>query len=69
MSPRGLSSCPAPQDALPAVTAPGPRCGRCAQPLTLVVQVYCPLEGSPFHRLLYVFACARRGCNDNQTRR
>lgn len=55
-------------DALPAVTAPGPRCDRCAQPLALVVQVYCPLEGSPFHRLLYVFACARRDCSDNQTR-
>ncbi|XP_052568271.1 programmed cell death protein 2-like isoform X2 [Peromyscus californicus insignis] len=49
-------------DALPAVTAPGPRCGGCAEPLALVVQVYCPLEGSPFHRLLHVFACARPGC-------
>ncbi|XP_051017854.1 programmed cell death protein 2-like [Acomys russatus] len=49
-------------DSLPAVPAPGPRCGRCAQPLALVVQVYCPLQGSPFHRLLHVFACARPGC-------
>ncbi|KAM7339864.1 programmed cell death protein 2-like [Alexandromys fortis] len=55
-------------DALPAVTAPGPQCGRCAQPLALVVQVYCPLEGSPFHRLLHVFACARPGCGDGGTR-
>ncbi|XP_041510000.1 programmed cell death protein 2-like isoform X2 [Microtus oregoni] len=55
-------------DALPAVTAPGPQCGRCAQPLALVVQVYCPLEGSPFHRLLHVFACARPGCGDAGTR-
>lgn len=69
VSPRGLSSCPALQDALPAVTTPGPLCDHCAQPLPLVVQVYCPLEGSPFHRLLYVFACARQGCGDSQTRR
>ncbi|KAL1769389.1 programmed cell death protein 2-like [Sigmodon hispidus] len=55
-------------DALPAVPAPGPRCGRCAEPLVLVVQVYCPLEGSPFHRLLHVFACARPRCNDCGTR-
>lgn len=55
-------------DALPAVTTPGPQCSRCAQPLTLVVQVYCPLDGSPFHRLLYVFACARPGCGNSQTR-
>ncbi|XP_040591447.1 programmed cell death protein 2-like isoform X2 [Mesocricetus auratus] len=55
-------------DALPAVAAPGPRCGRCAQPLALVVQVYCPLEGSPFHRLLHVFVCARPACGDRGTR-
>ncbi|XP_028610024.1 programmed cell death protein 2-like [Grammomys surdaster] len=55
-------------DALPAVSTPGPRCDRCAQPLSLVVQLYCPLEGSPFHRLLFVFACARPGCGDSQTR-
>ncbi|KAF0884563.1 PDD2L protein, partial [Crocuta crocuta] len=49
-------------DALPVVGAPRPVCGRCRQPLALVVQVYCPLEGSPFHRLLYVFACPRPRC-------
>lgn len=53
-----------PQDALPAVAAPGPACERCGQPLALVVQVNCPLEGSPFHRLLHVFACARPRCGD-----
>ncbi|XP_051063257.1 programmed cell death protein 2-like [Phodopus roborovskii] len=37
-------------------------------PLALVVQVYCPLEGSPFHRLLHVFACGRPGCGDRGTR-
>nr|XP_045010396.1 programmed cell death protein 2-like isoform X2 [Jaculus jaculus] len=49
-------------DALPAVAAPRPACGTCRRPLALIVQVYCPLEGSPFHRLLHVFACARPGC-------
>ncbi|KAM6223719.1 programmed cell death protein 2-like [Rhynchocyon petersi] len=50
-------------DALPGVAAPRPVCGCCGQLLALVVQVYCPLEGSPFHRLLHVFACARPSCN------
>ncbi|XP_015266585.1 PREDICTED: programmed cell death protein 2-like isoform X2 [Gekko japonicus] len=27
-----------------------------------VVQLYCPLEGSPFHRVLNVFACAGKSC-------
>ncbi|XP_072606555.1 programmed cell death protein 2-like [Vulpes vulpes] len=49
-------------DALPAVAAPRPACERCRQPLALVVQVYCPLEGSRFHRLLHVFACPLPGC-------
>ncbi|XP_029422505.1 programmed cell death protein 2-like isoform X2 [Nannospalax galili] len=56
-------------DALPGVAAPRPRCARCAQPLALVVQVYCPLEGSAFHRLLHVFACAHSGCSDGGTSR
>ncbi|EPY81170.1 programmed cell death 2-like protein [Camelus ferus] len=47
-------------DALPAVAAPRPVCELCRQPLVLVVQVYCPLEGSPFHRLV-LFACPRPG--------
>lgn len=49
-------------DALPAVAAPRPVCERCRQLLALVVQVYCPLEGSPFHRLLHVFTCPRPRC-------
>ncbi|XP_021095413.1 programmed cell death protein 2-like isoform X2 [Heterocephalus glaber] len=51
-------------DVLPALAAPRPECERCRQPLVLVVQVYCPLEGSPFHRQLHVFACARPRCGD-----
>ncbi|KAI2590222.1 hypothetical protein G5576_017615, partial [Homo sapiens] len=56
------------QDALPTVAAPRPVCQRCGQPLALVVQVYCPLEGSPFHRLLHVFACACPGCSTGGAR-
>uniref|UniRef100_A0A8D2DPN6 Programmed cell death 2 like n=1 Tax=Sciurus vulgaris TaxID=55149 RepID=A0A8D2DPN6_SCIVU len=55
-------------DALPAVAAPRPVCARCQEPQTLVVQVYCPLEGSPFHRLLHVFSCARPGCGNSGAR-
>ncbi|XP_057566574.1 programmed cell death protein 2-like [Hippopotamus amphibius kiboko] len=55
-------------DALPAVAAPRPVCELCKQPLALVVQVYCPLEGSPFHRLLHVFACPRPGCGSGRAR-
>ncbi|XP_055094755.1 programmed cell death protein 2-like isoform X3 [Symphalangus syndactylus] len=55
-------------DALPTVAAPRPVCQRCGQPLALVVQVYCPLEGSPFHRLLHVFACACPGCSTSGAR-
>ncbi|XP_040135960.1 programmed cell death protein 2-like isoform X2 [Ictidomys tridecemlineatus] len=55
-------------DALPAVAAPRPVCERCKEPQTLVVQVYCPLEGSPFHRLLHVFSCARPKCGDSGPR-
>lgn len=58
-----------PQDALPAVAAPRPVCGRCRQLLALVVQVYCPLEGSPFHRLLHVFTCPRPRCGSCGARR
>ncbi|XP_004636778.1 programmed cell death protein 2-like isoform X2 [Octodon degus] len=55
-------------DVLPGVAAPSPECGRCRQPLALVVQVYCPLEGSPFHRQLHVFACAGPKCGDRGAR-
>uniref|UniRef100_A0A452UY17 Programmed cell death 2 like n=1 Tax=Ursus maritimus TaxID=29073 RepID=A0A452UY17_URSMA len=52
----------------PAGAAPRPVCERCRQPLALVVQVYCPLEGSPFHRLLHVFACPLPACGSGGTR-
>ncbi|XP_065497012.1 programmed cell death protein 2-like isoform X2 [Caloenas nicobarica] len=49
-------------DWLPAVRPGRPRCGACGRALAHLVQVYCPLDGSPFHRLANVFACAGRGC-------
>ncbi|XP_060041674.1 programmed cell death protein 2-like [Erinaceus europaeus] len=54
-------------DAPPGVAAPRPVCEGCGQPLAMVVQVYCPLEGSPFHRLLHVFACPRPGCDSGKS--
>nr|XP_021137693.1 programmed cell death protein 2-like [Columba livia] len=50
------------QDWVPAVRPGCPRCGVCGRALAHLVQVYCPLDGSPFHRLANVFACAWKGC-------
>ncbi|KFV91595.1 Programmed cell death protein 2-like, partial [Eurypyga helias] len=47
---------------VPSVRPGSPRCGECGRALAHLVQVYCPLEGSPFHRLANVFACAEKGC-------
>ncbi|XP_021264122.1 programmed cell death protein 2-like isoform X1 [Numida meleagris] len=49
-------------DALPTVRPGYPRCGACGAALAHLVQVYCPLGASPFHRLANVFACAGSGC-------
>ncbi|XP_077165754.1 programmed cell death protein 2-like isoform X2 [Paroedura picta] len=49
-------------DRVPSVTLAHPFCGICRAALLHVVQLYCPLEGSPFHRVLNVFACARKSC-------
>ncbi|XP_029009473.1 programmed cell death protein 2-like isoform X2 [Betta splendens] len=40
-----------------------PRCARCGAPLAHVVQVYCPLEASPYHRNLHLFACSGADCS------
>ncbi|KAM8891922.1 programmed cell death protein 2-like [Spinachia spinachia] len=47
----------------PHVSPPPPRCARCGAPLTHVVQVYCPLGASPYHRNLHLFACPRGACS------
>ncbi|XP_044517392.1 programmed cell death protein 2-like [Gracilinanus agilis] len=49
-------------DSMPTVPAPQPGCGRCGAAMAHVVQIYCPLEGSPFHRLMHVFACIHSAC-------
>ncbi|XP_052263001.1 programmed cell death protein 2-like isoform X2 [Dreissena polymorpha] len=37
-------------------------CKLCGRNQVLVVQLYCPLEGSPYHRTLYIFACTYHAC-------
>ncbi|XP_074957483.1 programmed cell death protein 2-like isoform X1 [Phalacrocorax aristotelis] len=49
-------------DWVPAVRPGCPCCGVCGGALAHLVQVYCPLEGAPAHRIANVFACAGRGC-------
>ncbi|XP_009566232.2 programmed cell death protein 2-like [Cuculus canorus] len=50
-------------DWVPSVQPCCPRCEECGQALAQLVQVYCPLEHSPFHRVAHVFACASKGCS------
>ncbi|CAL1537585.1 unnamed protein product [Lymnaea stagnalis] len=33
------------------------KCKSCNQSCSLIAQLYCPLNGSPFHRCLYIFVC------------
>ncbi|KAI8638002.1 hypothetical protein BD408DRAFT_352675 [Parasitella parasitica] len=37
-------------------------CRICRKPMYLVFQSYVPLQESPYHRVLYVWACNRRSC-------
>lgn len=47
----------------PVISRQSPRCGRCGAPLAHVVQVHCPLEASPYHRNLHLFACPGADCS------
>ncbi|KAM6927000.1 programmed cell death protein 2-like isoform 2-T2 [Lycodopsis pacificus] len=47
----------------PVTSRRSPRCGRCGAPLAHVLQVYCPLEASRYHRNLHVFACTGAECS------
>ncbi|XP_038662137.1 programmed cell death protein 2-like [Scyliorhinus canicula] len=49
-------------DCVPGITMRYPDCSQCTSPLIHVVQVYCPLEDSPYHRTINVLACPRPGC-------
>uniref|UniRef100_A0A3Q1ATI1 Programmed cell death protein 2 C-terminal domain-containing protein n=2 Tax=Amphiprion ocellaris TaxID=80972 RepID=A0A3Q1ATI1_AMPOC len=50
-------------DWLPVISRQFPRCGQCGAALALVVQVYCPLEDSPYHRNLHLLACTAAECS------
>ncbi|XP_039989032.1 programmed cell death protein 2-like isoform X2 [Xiphias gladius] len=50
-------------DWLPVISRQCPRCGRCGAPLAHVAQVYCPMEASPYHRNLHLFACPGAECS------
>ncbi|KAF8885017.1 programmed cell death protein 2 [Infundibulicybe gibba] len=37
-------------------------CKVCSKPMELLVQIWCPFEDSPMDRALYIWGCARGGC-------
>ncbi|KAF8627680.1 hypothetical protein AX15_004299 [Amanita polypyramis BW_CC] len=41
-------------------------CKVCDRPMELLVQIWCPFEGSPMDRALYIWGCARPGCQKKQ---
>ncbi|XP_067327058.1 programmed cell death protein 2-like isoform X3 [Anolis sagrei] len=49
-------------DCIPSVVLAPPCCGICSSALVHLLQISCPLEGSPFQRLIHVFACAEKSC-------
>lgn len=59
-----LGGPPAFLQTLPAFPDPATAtaCPTCARPTELLLQLYAPLEGSVDDRVVYVFGCARAGC-------
>ncbi|XP_073515200.1 programmed cell death protein 2-like [Phyllobates terribilis] len=49
-------------DPVPQLKLLFPSCPLCSSVLCHVVQVYCPLEGSRYHRVIHVFACSTKSC-------
>nr|XP_060643885.1 programmed cell death protein 2-like [Anolis sagrei ordinatus] len=49
-------------DFIPSVVLAPPCCGICSSALVHLLQISCPLEGSPFQRLIHIFACAGKSC-------
>ncbi|XP_033755990.1 programmed cell death protein 2-like [Pecten maximus] len=50
---------------LPDWIIPGskiPACRSCSRVMSLAAQLYCPLDGSPYHRTLYLFSCHNKIC-------
>lgn len=43
------------------------KCKTCDDPLTFLLQVYCPMTNTEeaFHRMLYVFICRKKKCVEN----
>ncbi|KAG8694773.1 hypothetical protein FRC08_008270 [Ceratobasidium sp. 394] len=37
-------------------------CKTCDKPCEVLLHIWCPFEGSPMDRVLYVFGCANAGC-------
>ncbi|TFY61534.1 hypothetical protein EVJ58_g4453 [Rhodofomes roseus] len=46
----------------PPPPASSVKCKNCGDPISLLVQVWCPLDESPNDRALYVWGCARGAC-------
>lgn len=45
-----------------------PLCKLCGLPPPLILQIYAPLENSPYHRTLYLFGCLNPNCwNQNES--
>ncbi|KAB5565567.1 hypothetical protein PHYPO_G00243060 [Pangasianodon hypophthalmus] len=55
-----IGGCP---DLIPGVSNPHHQCTLCGGFLSHVVQVYCPLATSPYHRTINVFACTAPQCH------
>ncbi len=51
------------QDFFPTVPLPAPpTCSGCGLDMALLVQMYCPLEASPYHRTFHVYCCCSLAC-------
>lgn len=44
--------------------APAATCTCCSRPMSQILQIYCPLSDSSYHRALYIFGCTLPGCNE-----
>ncbi len=42
-----------------------PVCSVCGGTLCLLVQVYCPLENTSYHRTIHLFCCVQPSCHKN----
>lgn len=56
-----------PSKAIPPVTVS--TCSHCSQQMELLVQIFAPLDQSPYDRLLLVWGCARSPCQRKRGRR